>query len=170
MATFSKLDGVTVGEFFLDVTTADALKLVTSAGPVLEVQDTSGNLIQIKGSNVSAGILQYMSFSIVFGDIGTPKNSTTTLPQNAVVADLRVIVTTPFSGGSSPTLTVGTQDTATLFGNTGDFNLEQANTYVVPQFTPQPNAAARAVRATLAGTATAGAGKVIVGYIISPNS
>ena len=167
MGNFTKIDGVTVGEFFLDVTTPDALKLVTSAGPVLEIQDTSSNLIAIKAST---GILQYMSFNIAFGDIGTPKNSTTTLPQFAVVADLRVMVTTPFSGGASPTLTVGTQDTATLFGNTGDFNLEQANTYMVPQFTPQPNAAARAVRATLGGTATAGAAKVIVGYIILPNS
>lgn len=170
MSTFSKIDGVTVGEFFLDVTTADALKLVAAAGPILEARDPSGNLIQIKGSNVSAGILQYMSFNIGFGDIGTPVDSTTTLPQNAVVADLRVIITTPFSGGASPTLTVGTSDTATLFGNTGDFNLGQANTYTVPQFTIQPNAAARAVRATLGGTATAGAGKVVVGYIISPNN
>lgn len=170
MSNFTRIDGVTVGEFFLDAITADALKLVTSAGPVLEVQDPSGNLIEIKASNVSAGILQYMAISVGFGDIGTPVDSTTTLPQNAFVTDLRVMVTTPFSGGSSPTLTVGTQDTATLFGNTGDFNLEAANTYLVPQFTPQPNAAARAVRVTLGGTATAGSAKVIVGYIIQPNS
>jgi hypothetical protein len=175
MATFKKFDGIIGTQFFLDSTGADALKFVATndggGNPVLAVQDPAGSLIQIQASNVSLGTVQYLAFDIVFGDLGGTVDSTTTLPQNAVVQDLRVIVSTLFDG-TSPTLEVGTVDTAALFGGTGDFNLAQSNTYTIPQWTEQPNATPRAIRATLAGGvgATQGAAKIVVGYVLVPNN
>lgn len=174
MANFKKFDGIIGTEFFLDTTGQDALKLVATndggGNPVLSVQDPAGNPIEVQASNVSNACAQYLVFDVSHTDIGSPVDSTTTLPQNAVVSDLRVIVGTSFSGGAGPTLEVGTVDTSALFGGTGDFNLEQQNTYTIPQFTQQPNATPRAIRATLGGTATAGAAKIVVGYIVQPNN
>lgn len=170
MAIFQKIAGIIGTEFFLDATGANILKLVAGAGNVLEIKDTSDNLVSISAANVNDGLLQYASLSATFSDIGTPVNSTVTLPQNARVAEVRVIVTTPFSGGANPALEVGTQDTFDLFVTDTDVDLTQANTYTVEQWTAQPNASARAIRVTLGGTATAGAITVVVGYVIAPNA
>lgn len=175
MANLKKFDGIIGTQFFLDSTGTDALKLVATndggGNPVLSVQDPAGTPIEIQAANVSNACVQYLVFDIAHTDLGGTVDSTTTLPQNAVVNDLRVIVSTNFDG-TSPTLEVGTQDTPALFGGTVDFNLEQANTYTIPQFTQQPNATPRAIRATLAGGAGAsqGSAKIVVGYIVQPNN
>jgi hypothetical protein len=169
MSLFSKLAGIIGTEFFLDSTGANVMKLVAGSG-VLEVKDPSDNLISIAAANVNDGLLQYATISATFSDIGTPVNSTVTLPQNARVSEVRVIVGTLFSGGSNPVIEVGTQDTFDLFVASADVNLEQANTYKIEQWTAQPNASARAIRVTLGGTATAGAVTVVVGYVLAPNT
>lgn len=177
MANFLKTDGFIATQVFLDPTGGNTLKLVATndggGNPVLAVQDPIGNPIAIQALNTTSAAVQYLAFDIDHTDIGTPVDSTTTLPQNAVVQDLRVIVSTNFDN-DVPTLTVGTQDTSALFGGTTDFNLAAAGTFHIPQWTTQPNATPRAIRAALASggasAPTQGAAKVVVGYVITPNS
>ena len=92
MAKFLKIDGIIGTAVVLDPTDGNTLKLVAtndcSGNPVLAVQDPGGTDIAIRASNVSEAGVQYLSFDIDFSDIGTPVDSTTTLPQNAVVMDL----------------------------------------------------------------------------------
>ena len=177
MAKFLKIDGIIGTAVVLDPTGGNTLKLVAtndcSGNPVLAVQDPGGTDIAIRASNVSEAGVQYLSFDIDFSDIGTPVDSTTTLPQNAVVMDLRVIFSTSFDN-DAPNLTIGTKDTPALFGASTDFNAATTSTFQVPQWTAQPNATARAVRATLASggasAPTQGAAKVVVGYVVEPNA
>jgi hypothetical protein len=169
MASYSKVRGNIGSEFVINITGSTPVKLVEDSGN-LAIKDLSNNLVSISAANVSDAILQFMEIDATFSDIGTPVDSTTTLPQNAVVSSVKIIVTSAFTGGSSPVLSVGTQDTATLFAGTGDSDLETAGAYLIEDWKPQPNASARAVRLTLAGTATAGAVTVVVGYVLTPNA
>jgi len=99
-----------------------------------------------------------------YTDIGTPKSSTTPIPAGAYVYFSRTVVTTPFSGGSSPTLLAEVDGASgdTVLQSTSDNNIKKAGEYhneETIEITAGYNGPARL---TLGGTATAGAGYFIV--------
>ena len=87
-----------------------------------------------------------------------------TLPANAVIRDIRVIVDTAFNGTS--TVSVGVSGTTSKYAGTGDVDLTTANEYVIsPGLTA--NGSTEALIATYsAGGASAGAARIIVAYSV----
>lgn len=97
---------------------------------------------------------------------GATQNSATTIPNNAIVIEAQLNITTPYSTGT--TITVGNSTTANLLMVTTNSAPTAAGFYTVPQdttFTP-----AATVQVTVAGAPSAGAGVCIVRYVTTPNA
>ena len=171
MPTYKKIDGVTVDEFTIDMTGTKPYTLKsTNAG--LELLDDSNVRANILAANLPASNnqVQCLTIPLVFGDSPGTVSSTTTLPLNAVVSEVRVLVSTPFNLGV-PNLDIGTVDNAALYADSTSFNLSVVDTVIVNTWVPQPNATAREVVATLTATGgnpTTGAATVIVFYVVQP--
>lgn len=118
------------------------------------------------GSPGYAGDVQTIKVSFGWADMGTNVDSTATIPDGATVTRTAVVVTTAFSGGVNPRVTIlshGTGGDDTL-QTTTDNRLTKADQYDVDDFVIIQATHGGPVRATLTGTATAGAGYTVVEY------
>jgi len=173
MATFKKIDGVTVNEFTIDSTGTSPYKLVSVAGG-LEVRTGAGPLANIIVANLPAtdNQVQILTVPLVSGDSPGTVSSTATLPQNSYVTEVRLITTQAYNLGV-PLLDIGTVDDPDLFADNTSFNLGLANTVILQPWTAQPNATSREVVCTLTATGgnpTTGASTVVVFYVVQPLS
>jgi hypothetical protein len=99
-----------------------------------------------------------VAIEVPFGAASTA--SAAQIPAGAIISMVFVVVGTVFSGGSGPTVTV-TVNAVTVFPS-ATADLTATGPYV--EFVGSAVAAASVVTVTFGGTATAGAGKVIVIY------
>lgn len=116
------------------------------------------------------------AYTLGFGPAGNT-DSSVSLPQNAKVTSVDMIVTTAFTGGTpAHTLTVGyagTVPNATAFAKATDSTLGTKGTYTVTQFTNNgtPDASGAPIRLVLANggsSPTAGSVTVVVKYVRTP--
>jgi hypothetical protein len=91
------------------------------------------------------------------------QSSTTIIPANARVSDVKAVVTTPYSAGA--TITIGQTGSAALLQATTDNLPQTAGIYDVEDDFAW-GASALAVLVTIAGAPAAGAGAVIVTYSV----
>ena len=114
------------------------------------------------GAVIADGGVQEIRFAITNA---AAQNSTTQIPNNAIVVDAELDIVTPYSGGA--TITVGNAGTPALLMGTGDNNPQAAGLYQVHQDTSYTGGPAT-VLVTVAGAPAAGAGFCIVRYIQTP--
>jgi hypothetical protein len=94
------------------------------------------------------------------------QNSATQIPANAIIYDVRLDVTTPYSAGT--TISLGITGSTSLFMATGDNTATVAGLYQVMQDT-SVGASAAALLATIAGAPAAGVGAMVVLYSLPNN-
>ena len=104
--------------------------------------------------------------ALAFGSASPVSNFT--LPANAVVPDVTVVVDTPFTGGTGASLSVGIAGTTSKYMGSGSLDLGFATP---ADFGVHPNqipvASAESIITTYtAGGATAGAGRILITYVI----
>lgn len=124
--------------------------------------DGSGVLSWVSAASTDA-CWKVDSTSFVFGS--TSPVTMFTLPANAVIDKVTVIVDTAFDG--TPTMSVGVNGgSASKYVSSGDVNLLVADRYDIPNQSV-PVGSTEALEITYsAGGATAGAGRVLVTYAI----
>ncbi len=143
--------------------TADwTLTLPTSAGSPTQVLQTdgSGNTSWVNSSSGSNEVTDTTSFA--FGSAATV--SMFTLPANAVILSVIVIVDTAFDG--TPTMSVGVSGNASKYAGSGDTLLTVADRYDMPNQIAANGSTEALEIAYAAGGATVGAGRVLVSYVI----
>ena len=104
--------------------------------------------------------------SVVFGSTSPLANFT--LPANALVTDVTVIIDTPFTGGTGATLSVGIAGTTAKYMGSGSLDLLAAagtSFSVMPNVIPLGTSEAIITTYAAAG-ATAGAARVLTTYVI----
>ena len=92
------------------------------------------------------------------------QSSTTQIPANAVVSDVKLQITTPYSGGA--TISIGQTGTVALLMATTDNTPQTAVIYDIEDDITW-GASALAVLVTVAGAPAAGAGFVVVSYSVA---
>ncbi len=106
--------------------------------------------------------MQEIRFAIATATV----SSATVLPNNAIVVDCELKITTPYSAGG--TLSVGNSTTVDLLMGTTQNTPQANNLYRLPQdttFTPSA-----AVQVTVGGAPGAGVGVCIVRYVATPQA
>lgn len=143
--------------------TADwTLTLPTSAGSPTQVLQTdgSGNTTWVNSSSGSNEVTDTTSFA--FGSSSTV--AMFTLPANAVILTVIVIVDTAFDGTAN--LSIGITGNASKYVASTDTTLSLADRFEMPnEITPSVSSEALEI-AYSAGGATVGAGRVLVSYVI----
>lgn len=139
-----------------------------SNGQVLSVTSFSAGVATLgwSANSASANAPTIESTALAFGS--TSPVSMFTLPANAVVLKCKVVVDTPFTGGTAPSLSVGVSGTASKYMGSTQVDLTAPAGTV---FEVDPGVAADAASenliATYAGnSSTAGAARIIVDYAI----
>lgn len=130
---------------------------------------TSGQVLQTDGSGTTvwasagstADCMHVDTTTLAFGD-GTPK-TLFTLPANAIIDHIDVIVDTIFNG-TAPTLSIGISGTVSKYTGTGDVDLKTANIYTI-----HPGIIAVGSTEALIGTysadaSSAGSARILVHY------
>jgi len=135
-----------------------------SAGQVLQT-DGSGVLTWAT-TGATSDKVTVDTTSFAFGSSSTI--SMFTLPANAVVLSVSVVVDTAFDG--TPSLTVGVNGgSASKYVGSSDVNLLVAGNYQTSEgWAPVGTTEALEISYT-AGSATAGSGRVLVQYVTTPN-
>ena len=151
------------------VTLADGTTLANVRVGTPLAGDDAANKTYVDSAPAVDSAEQILSIPLVFGDT-SPKASTYTLPNNAYVTKVRVLVGTAFDG-TNPTVSVGYVGQASKFMTTAQNNLAVVGTYTFEQYTQQNSGSAQAVGLTYsAGGSTAGAATVLVSFVISPKT
>ena len=97
--------------------------------------------------------------------IGTSTaSSTATIPANAQVIVAELKITTAYSGGTSPAITIGQIGNVTLYQTSAQNDIAVLGQYMTDQDT-DVGGSALAVLATVTGSPTAGAATVTVRYV-----
>lgn len=119
--------------------------------------DGSGNLVWAEVSSTIQQKVTCDSTSFTFSSFGSPL-ALVTIPANAVVHEIQVIIDTAFDAG---TIAVGTVATSDKYMATTQNDPEEQT-----RFTSLPNqipvGTSEAIRAAFTGTPTAGAGRILV--------
>jgi len=120
------------------------------------------------GANISANAIVT---EFTYENLGTNKYSAVQVPSGAFVHRVVVVVDTAFTGGSSPVCAVSVHgpgsDTLLLAGNKND--LTQAKQWNGFEIIKVPNGQGGSVKLALTGTASAGAGRVVVEFECIPS-
>lgn len=133
-----------------------------TTGQVLST-DGSGNTSWVSAANTAPCLSQH-SETVAFG--ASSPVTLFTLPANAVIYSIDVIVDTAFTGGTSPTLTVGVSGTTSKYVGSGDNDLTTAGRYMVHP-SNLPDVSTEALIATYsAGGSSAGSARVITTYSV----
>lgn len=135
---------------------------ITLAGDTLYIWDAGTSAWTLAGGSTS-GAVREIRFAVTNA---ASQSSATTIPANAIVNDVKLDVTTPYSAGA--TVSIGQTGSASLLQATGDNLATVAGIYDVEQDTAW-GASALAVLVTVAGAPAAGAGQVVVQYSV-PNA
>jgi hypothetical protein len=137
--------------------------LPTTAGSANQVLQTdgAGNTSWVAAGSTAACVTEDTT-SLAFGT--SSPVTMFTLPANAVVKDVRVVVDTAFDG--TPTMSVGVSGTTSKYAGTGDVDLTTAGEYVVSPGLAADGTTNALIATYSAGGATVGAGRVIVAYSI----
>lgn len=104
------------------------------------------------------------TIEIPIGSTAGNFDSTATIPSTAVITRVSTKVTTPFNG--SATISVGYPGSVSAFQATGEIVTGTASEYQNTRTTPQLSGSAQAVRVTLGGTPSAGAGVAYVSWTL----
>lgn len=137
-----------------------------AVGQALTVASFAGDVITMQWTTIQAGTDKIVTdtTSIAFGQAAS--TAMFTLPANAVVTQVQVIIDTPFNG--APTLSVGITGTLSKYLSATQVDLTAAGLTVF-DVVPGNNAVGttEAITATYApGAATVGAARVLVSYVI----
>lgn len=130
-----------------------------SPGQVLET-DGAGVTTWVSATSTATDVTDTTSFA--FGSSSTI--SMFTLPANAVIDKVSVIVDTAFDG--TPSLSVGTSGSASKYFGSGDSNLTVGDRYDVWNQLDADGSSEALQIAYSAGSATVGAGRVLVSYAV----
>lgn len=145
--------------------TADwTLTLPTTAGSANQVLQTdgSGNTVWATAASTAACTTRDTT-SLAFGS--SSPISMFTLPANAVIEKVTVIVDTAFNG-TAPTMSVGISGTTSKYVGSSDVDLKTAGCYVVHN-TQDANVSTEALIITYApDSSSAGAGRILVDYSV----
>lgn len=138
-----------------------------STGQVLGVASYASGVITMEWITVGGGSNNPVveSTSLAYGS--TSPLAMFTLPANAVVMECKVVVDTPFSGGTAPSLSVGISGTTSKYMGSTQVDLTAAagTVYSVDPGL-QPDASSEDLVATYAAnSSTAGAARIIVTYV-----
>ncbi len=143
--------------------TADwTLTLPDTPGSPNQVLQTDGAGVTTWASTSSGSNEITDTTSFAFGSASTV--SMFTLPANAVVLSTMVIVDTAFDG--TPSLSVGISGNASKYVGSGDSLLSLADRFDVPNELAANGSSEAMEISYAAGGATAGAGRVLVSYVI----
>lgn len=136
---------------------------VTFLADSLYMWDTSATSWVNAGGSAITGAVREIRLPITNA---SSQSSSTTIPANAVICDVALDISTPYSAGA--TITVGQSGSASLLMATTDSLATVAGMYKVNQDTSW-GSSALALLVTIAGTPAAGAGFAIVHYSV-PNA
>jgi hypothetical protein len=138
-----------------------------AVGQALTVASFASNIITLQYTTIAAGTDKLVcdTTSLVFGS--SSPLAMFTLPQNARVLEVRIIIITPFDG--TATVTVGVSGTATKFGVATAWDLSQPAKTTM-KYTPGEIADSGGTEAIIAtysaGGATVGSALIEVDYVI----
>jgi hypothetical protein len=137
-----------------------------SPGQALTVGSAAGGVITMAWASIAAGtdLVKVTPTSLAFGS--SSPLTMFTLAANMVVLKVQVIVDTPFTGGTGPSLSIGVSGTASKYMGATDVDLTAAASTV---FEVNPGLAADGSSESLiatyaANSATAGAARILVHY------
>ena len=137
-----------------------------SAGMALTVASASAGVVTLQWQSVGGATNNVATdtTSLAFGS--TSPVAMFTLPANAIVQAVRVVVDTPFNG--APSLSVGiTGTTSKYLGSTQvDLTAAAATVFEVEPGLPADAASEALIATYAAGAATAGAARILVDYVI----
>lgn len=137
-----------------------------ATGQALTVASFAANVITLQWTTIAAGTDKIVcdTTSIAFGS--TSPVSMFTLPANAIIKRVAVVVDTPFNG--APSLSVGVSGTTSKYLASTQVDLTAASATVFDVDPGQTaDVATEALIATYsAGSASAGAGRILVDYVI----
>lgn len=137
-----------------------------SAGMALTVASASAGVVTLQWQSVGGATNNVATdtTSLAFGS--TSPVAMFTLPANAVVQAVRVVVDTPFTG--APSLSIGIAGTTSKYlGSTQvDLTAAAATVFEVEPGLPADAASEALIATYAAGAATAGAGRILVDYVI----
>jgi hypothetical protein len=159
----AKVNGTTYGttlQSSSSQTTDLTITLPATAGSPNQVLQTNGSGVTtwVDSSSGATDVTDTTSFA--FGSSSTI--SMFTLPANAVILSISVIVDTAFDG--TPSMSVGTAGNASKYVGSSDTLLTLAARYdIFPADVPDTSSEALQIAYT-AGSATVGAGRVLVNY------
>ena len=139
---------------------ADAAFVIVRGATPVNANDLVTKAYADSGSVIVDGGVQEIRFAL-----GTATaNSTTSVPNNAIVISAELDVTTPYTAAA--TISIGTAGSPSALQATSDNNPQAAGIYQVMQDTAYPGPAT--IQATVAGGPIAGVAQVIVRYIQAP--
>jgi hypothetical protein len=180
----------TAGQIYLDVTGTPPLTAVTVyKGAILTTRDAvtgtvnlitngvyvaqsgSGNYTwTLKGDGAASdtGYVKTISVPFTNATIGTPVSSGAIIPVGAKIVRVMVNVTVAFTGGAAPTCLAVVYNVGgvTNLSLTTDSALGVASQYDVLDLVTVATSRSGPVKVTIGGTATAGAGEVLVQYVL----
>lgn len=131
---------------------------------------SAGQVLQTNGAGVTSWVAAGSTAALVAEDttslaFGTASPLTLfTLPANAVVKTVRVVVDTAFNG--TATMSVGIAGTTSKYMGTGDLDLLTANEYEVAPGLVADGTTNALIVTYSAGGASAGAARIILAYSI----
>jgi hypothetical protein len=148
-----------------DIAADYAITLPTTAGSPAQVLTTDGAGVT-SWTTVAGGADKpvYDTTNLAFGD--TSPKAMFTLPANAIVNQVILVIDTPFNG--APSLSVGITGTVSKYAGATDLDLTQAATTVFeiePGITSS-GSAENIIASYAAGGATVGTARIIVAYVI----
>jgi hypothetical protein len=177
-------DSLRISDSVAGIASSDTLALQNTTGGVLKLFKADGTTLaklQVATPTTNDDVAtksyvdtaptadasdQILSIPLVFNSAASV-SSTFTLPNNAYVTKVSVLVTTAFDG-TTPTVSVGYTGQTTKFMTTGSNNLKTIGAYIREQYTQQNSGVARSVLLTYTQSAsTVGAATVLVWFVIA---
>lgn len=133
-----------------------------TAGYVLRTDGATNTTWVAAGSTVQCASID--TTTLAFGT-ASPQ-ALFTLPANAIVTEVSVIVDTAFAGGTGATVSVGVSGTASKYVGTGDIDLATASEYLVRPGLASVGTTEALIATYSAGGATAGSARILVTFSI----
>jgi hypothetical protein len=148
------------------MTQAVTLTLPPTDGSPGQVLQTDGSgVLTFEDASSTASSAKFDTTSLAFGS--SSPVTMFTLPANAIVHAVQVIIDTPFNG-TAPTMSVGVAGTTSKFMGTGDVNLKGTakDVYTVHPGEPADGSPENLILTYAADGSAAGAARVLVTYSV----
>lgn len=136
-----------------------------SPGMALTVDDYTGGVITLAWTTIASGTDKVITdtTSLAFGS--SSPVTMFTLPANAVIHFVKVIVDTVFNG-TAPTLSVGISGTASKYLGTSDVDLKTTGIYEVDPGIVADASSEALIATYAADSSSAGAARILISYSI----